>query len=96
MSPSTTKEGQLINAQIGGREERSLTFIWLALLPEFAAGLDSRFAPVLVQVRIAHDLAANEFVLEIGVDDARRLWRFRSLADGPGANFIRSAGEISN
>jgi hypothetical protein len=49
-----------------------------------------------VQVRIAHDLTTDEFVLEIGVDNARRLWRFRPLADGPGTNFIRSAGEISN
>jgi hypothetical protein len=26
-----------------------LTVIWLALLPEFSSGLDSCFAPVLVQ-----------------------------------------------
>jgi hypothetical protein len=78
------------------RGKRSPTFIRLALLPEFARGLDSGLAPVLVQVRIAHDFAADELVLEIGVDDTCRLGRLRSLADGPGTNFIGSAGEIPN
>jgi len=66
------------------------------LLPKFTGGLNSRFASVFVQIRIAHDFAADEFVLEISVDDASRLWRLRSLSDGPRANFIRSTSEIPN
>jgi hypothetical protein len=90
--------GILINrhSDRGENERSSPTFIWLALLPEFTGGLDRRFAPVLVQIRVAHDLAADELVLEIRVDDPSRLRRLRSLADGPGSNFIRSAGEIPN
>jgi len=71
-------------------------FIRLALLPELAGSLDSRFTAVLMEIGIAHDFAANELVLEIGVDDACRLWCFGSLSDGPGTNFIGSAGEIPN
>lgn len=76
--------------------ERSPTFIWLALLPELTGGLNSRFASVFMQIYIAHDFTANKFVFEIGVNDASRLWRLRSLADGPGTNFIRSTSEIPN
>jgi hypothetical protein len=65
-------------------------------LPELTGGLDSRFAPMLVQIRVAHNLATDELVLEIRVDDAGRLWRLCSLADGPSAHFIGSAGEIPN
>ena len=75
---------------------RSPTFIWLALLPKFTGGLNSRFASLFVQIRIAHDLAADEFVLEIRVDDASRLRRLCPLSDGPRTNFIRSTGEIPN
>ena len=49
-----------------------------------------------MEIGIAHDFAANKLVLEIGVDDACRLWCFGSLSDSPGTNFIRSAGEIPN
>jgi hypothetical protein len=49
-----------------------------------------------MEIGITHDFATNELVLEIGVDDACRLWCFGSLSDGPGTNFIRSAGEIPN
>lgn len=49
-----------------------------------------------MEIGIAHDFATNELVLEIGVDDACRLWCFGTLSDGPGTNFIRSAGEIPN
>ena len=49
-----------------------------------------------MQISIAHDFTADKFVFEIGVDDASRLWRLRSLADGPGTNFIGSTSEIAN
>jgi hypothetical protein len=49
---------------------------------------------MFVQIRVAHYFAANELVLKVGVDDASRLWRLRTLADGPRTHFIRPAGEI--
>jgi hypothetical protein len=51
---------------------------------------------MLVQIRVAHNLAADELILEIRVDDAGRLWCLCSLPDGPSAHFIGSAGEIPN
>jgi hypothetical protein len=94
MSPSTTKQHWLSVTRNGSKG--SPTFIWLALLPEFTGGLNSRFTSVLVQICIAHDLAADEFVLKIRVDDASRLRRLCSLSDGPRTNFIRSTSEIPN
>jgi hypothetical protein len=79
-----------------GKKVRLPTFIWLALLPESTSRLNGRFASVFVQIRIAHDFAADEFVLEIRVDDASRLRRLRPLANGPGANFIRSTSKVPN
>ncbi len=49
-----------------------------------------------MQIRIGHDFAADELVLEISVDDASRLRRPRSLSDSPGTNFVRSTSEIPN
>jgi hypothetical protein len=49
---------------------------------------------VFVQIRVAHNFAANELVLKVGVDDACRLRRLRTLADGPRTHFIRAAGEV--
>ena len=77
-------------------QRESLTFIWLALLPKFTGSLNSRFTSMFVQIRIAHDLATNEFVLKIRVDDASRLRRLCSLSDGPRTNFIRPTSEIPN
>ena len=73
-----------------------LTFIWLALLPEFTGGLNSRFASVFMQICIAHYLAADKLVFKISMDDASRLWSLRSLADGPGTDFVRSTSKIPN
>ena len=49
---------------------------------------------MFVQIRIAHNFAANELVLKVGVDDACRLRRLRTLADGPRTHFIGTASEI--
>ena len=49
---------------------------------------------MFVQIRVAHNFAANELVLKVGVDDASRLRRLCTLADGPRTHLIGSAGEI--
>ena len=82
--------------QTGSAPKKPLTFVWFALLSELTCGLHSRFTSVLVQIRIAHYFAADELVLKIRVDDASCLRGLRSLADGPGTHFIRSACEIPN
>jgi hypothetical protein len=42
-----------------------LTLVRLALLPEFSSSFDRRFAPVLFEVIVRHDLTTHKFVLEI-------------------------------
>ena len=63
MSPSTT----INRCQRGAcaRSDRIHTLIRLALLPELACRLDGRFATVLVQVVVRHDLTADELVLKV-------------------------------
>src|SRR5690606_25801099 len=41
-------------------------------------------------------LGADEALLEIGVDHARRARRPRAFFDGPGARFLRTHGEIGH
>jgi hypothetical protein len=92
MSPSTTGRIFIIDHTTEGKEARTL--IRLALLSELTSRFNGRFASVFVQIHVAHDLAANELVLKVGVDDASRLRRLRALADGPRTHFSGSAGEI--
>ena len=47
------------------RKERGHTLVRLALLPELTGCLDGRFAPVLMQVVVRHDLTTHELVLEV-------------------------------
>ena len=75
-----------------GKESRTL--IRLALLSELTSCFDGRFASMFVQIRVAHDLAANELVLKVGVDNASRLRRLRALTDGPRTHFSGTACEI--
>ena len=44
-------------------------------------------------IREADDFGADESLLEVGVNDARRLRRGAAVPDGPRANFLRPRGE---
>ena len=48
-----------------GLGKKGLTFVRFPLLPEFASGLDSCFAPVLAEILVGHDFTADELVLEV-------------------------------
>ena len=63
MSPSTTEIG--VSLERSGHKTGGRTLVGLALLLELAGGLDRRFAPVLLEVRVAHDLTTDELVLEV-------------------------------
>ena len=112
MSPSTTEIG--VSLKSSGHKPRGRTLVGLALLLELASRLDGRFAPVLVQVLIAHDLTAHELVLEVraiaprqasstthtiakhSLDDTGRLGRLQTLADGPCADLVGPASEVTD
>ena len=47
------------------RRKAGRTLVGFALLLELAGRLDGRFAPVLVQVWVAHDFTTYELVLEV-------------------------------
>src|SRR4051812_18665818 len=47
-------------------------------------------------VLVAYGLGADEALLEIRVNDARRLRRLGALRDGPGSRFLRTDGEIGH
>ena len=53
-------------------QTRGRTFVGLALLLELTSSLDGRFAPVLVQIRVAHDFTTYELVLEVRATAARQ------------------------
>ncbi len=63
--------------------------VWLALLAQLAGRFDGRFAAVLFEVFVGHDLAADEFIFEIRVDDTGCLGRLGALADRPCADLGR-------
>ena len=94
MSPSTTGGGIYSIIDKSEKTRGARTLIRLALLSELSGRFDGRLASVFVQIHVAHDLAANELVLKVRVDDASRLRRLGALADGPRTHFIGSAGEI--
>ena len=57
----------------------SLTLVCLALLLELAGRFHGGFAPVLVEVLVAHDLTADELVLEVGAGSHATDGQQRSL-----------------
>ena len=67
----------------------------LAFDSHLAFFLGACFAAAGDEIGIGDRLRADEALLEIGVDNACRLWRGIALVDGPGAHFLDSGGEIS-
>lgn len=64
MSPSTTVT--IVQPVQTTKHRKALTLIGLALLPELASRLNSRFATKLMEVFIGHDLTAHKLILEVG------------------------------
>src|ERR1700689_5509071 len=69
--------------------------VLLALEPQSPRLFGAVFALVCDEIVVADDLGANEPVLEVGMDDARRLRRGRADAHRPCAYFLGTRREIS-
>ncbi len=65
-------------------------------MAQLSCGLDGCFAAVLAQVLVGHDLAADELVLKVGVDDAGSLGGLCAPADCPRADLDGAACEVPN
>ena len=59
-----------------------------AFQPHFPGVAGARLAFAGNVVVIGNDLGPDEAALEVGVNDARRLWGLGALRDGPGARFL--------
>ena len=68
----------------------------LALEAELARFASPRLAAIGDVVVVGDGLGADEAFLEIGVDDAGRLRRFRPFLDRPGPRFLRADGKESD
>ena len=74
----------------------------VAVLHDVVLAFDARLAGGLGvghrtcgdQVVEADDLGLDEAALEVGVDDAGSLGGGGALADGPGARFLRTCGQV--
>jgi hypothetical protein len=74
----------------------------VAILHDVLLALDARptlgtslgYRTGLDEVVEADDLRLDEALLEVGVDDARRLRRLGTLRNGPGARLLRPGGEV--
>ena len=80
-----------LRALIGEPEVQAIAVlhhIFLALQPEFPRLARARLAVEGDVVCICYRLRADEALLEIGVDDARRLRGARALLNGPGARLL--------
>ena len=64
------------------RKRRGHTLVRLALLPELTSRLNGRFAPVLMQVVVRHDLTADELVLEVRAVSRISQAEKRSMKEG--------------
>src|SRR5712691_1426070 len=65
----------------------------LALEPQRAPGARARFGSGVEELVPADRLGADEVLLEIRVDRARRLLRANAARHGPGAAFVLADGE---
>src|SRR5258706_15334265 len=68
----------------------------LALEPEFSRFTRAGFAVTRDVIVIGDRFSADEALLEIGMDDARRLRRAGAARDRPGARLFRAGGEIGD
>src|SRR5258708_36709791 len=68
----------------------------LALEPEFSRFTCAGFAVTRDVIVIGDRFSADEALLEIGMDDARRLRRAGAARDRPGARLFRAGGEIGD
>src|ERR1043166_7899613 len=68
--------------------------VLLALAAQLAGGLDRGFAAELLEVSDRVDLGADEFSLEVAVDDAGSLGGERALADRPRPDLLLAGGEV--
>ena len=67
-----------------------------AFQPHFPGVAGARLAFAGNVVVIGDRFGPDEAALEVGVDDARRLWRLRALRDGPGARFLRTDRKVGD
>src|SRR5215212_6921614 len=70
--------------------------VFLALEPKLAGVARSGFAPECDVIGISDGLRADEALLEVRVDDARRLRGPRAAGDRPGAGFLGADREVGD
>ncbi len=79
-----------------GLDEENISIlddVILALLFVLSGGLYGRLGAVFNEIGVRIDLGADESIVKVGVNDARSVRGFRSLADGPTSHFIRPTRE---
>src|SRR5262245_10625438 len=101
LSMRTLNHASAARAPASGREAEVqhvavLDDVVLAFEPELAGVARARFAVERDVIVVSDRLGADEALLEIGMDDARRRLRPRSLRHGPGARLFRPGGEIGD
>lgn len=71
----------LCKSKSGSSEEVNKSLVWLydvcTLLPVFAGGFACCLGTLLFEVLVMHHLSHDETFLEVRVDSAGSLWRFR-------------------
>src|SRR5262245_51265084 len=93
LSMRTLNEAPAAREEASGREAEVqhvavLDDVVLAFEPELAGVARPRFAVERDVIVVSDGLGADEALLEIGMDDARRLLRPRSVRHGPGARLL--------